>query len=133
MTPVGLTQGFEGRVWQISPVIDATNRQGVARIALTYNPALRAGGFASAEIAMENVSAVVLPESAVQNDAKGSYVYIVGKDNKVARRDVTTGAVSAKGIPIVRGLNGTEQIVLFAGGFLNPGETVKTRVATSRK
>ncbi len=133
VTPVGLTQSFEGRVWQISPVIDDTTRQGVARIAVAYNEALRAGGFASAEIAMENVNAAVLPESAVQNDAKGSYVYIVGKDNKVARRDVTTGAVSAAGIPIVRGLEGSERIVLFAGGFLNPGEAVKTRVASTRK
>ena len=114
-------------------MIDDTTRQGVARIAVAYNAALRAGGFASAEIAMENVNAAVLPESAVQNDAKGSYVYIVGKDNKVARRDVTTGAVSAAGIPIVRGLEGSERIVLFAGGFLNPGETVKTRVASTRK
>lgn len=129
VTPVGLTQSFEGRVWQVAPVIDESSRQGIARIALPYNPALRPGGFANVEIAMERVNAAVLPESAVQSDQKGSYVYIVGKDDKVERRDVTTGAVTARGIAITRGLSGTERVVLYAGGFLTPGETVKTRPA----
>lgn len=128
VTPVGLTQSFEGRVWQVAPVIDPTNRQGVVKIALPYNPALRPGGFANVEIAMEQVQAAVLPESAVQSDQRGSYVYIVGKDNKVERRQVTTGAVTAKGLAITKGLNGNERVVLYAGGFLNPGETVKVRV-----
>lgn len=129
VTPVGLTQSFEGRVWQVAPVIDESSRQGIARIALPYSPALRPGGFANVEIAMERVNAAVLPESAVQSDQKGSYVYIVGKDDKVERRDVTTGAVTARGIAITRGLSGTERVVLYAGGFLTPGETVKTRPA----
>ncbi len=128
VTPVGLTQSFEGRVWQVAPVIDPSNRQGVVKIALPYNPALRPGGFANVEIAMEQVQAAVLPESAVQSDQRGSYVYIVGKDNKVERRQVTTGAVTAKGLAITKGLNGNERVVLYAGGFLNPGETVKVRV-----
>lgn len=128
VTPVGLTQSFEGHVWQISPVIDQANRQGFAKIALPANPALRPGGFASAQIAMEQVSAAVLPESAVQSDNRGSYVYIVGANNKIERRDVTTGAVTANGLAITKGLTGKEQVVLFAGGFLNPGETVKPKL-----
>jgi len=128
VTPVGSSQTFEGHVWQISPVIDATNRQGFARIAVPANPALRPGGFASAQIAMDKVSAAVLPESAVQSDNRGTYVYIVGQGNKVERREVTTGAVTANGLAVTKGLNGTEKVVLYAGGFLNPGETVKPRV-----
>lgn len=131
VTPVGLTQGFEGHVWQISPVIDQTNRQGIVRIAIPYNQSLRPGGFANAQIAMERVQAAVLPESAVQSDPKGSYVYVVGKDNKVQRRDVTTGAVTANGLAITKGLQGGETVVLYAGGFLNPGETVKPKLEKS--
>jgi hypothetical protein len=37
---------------------------------------------------------------------------------------VKTGAVTAQGLAITEGLNGTERVVLRAGGFLNPGETV---------
>ena len=75
--------------------------------------------------------APVLPESALMSDDKGSYVYIVGKDNKVIRRDVTLGNVTASGIIISKGLNGSESIVLRAGGFLNPGETVRPEKAKS--
>jgi RND family efflux transporter MFP subunit len=131
VTPVGLTQSFEGHVWQVAPVIDQTNRQGIARISIPYNPALRPGGFANAQIAMERVSAAVLPESAVQNDSRGSFVYIVGQDNKIQRRDVKTGAVTANGIAITGGLSGNEKVVLYAGGFLNPGETVKAKLEKS--
>jgi HlyD family secretion protein len=131
VTPVGLTQSFEGTVWQISPVIDQANRQGFVKIALPANQALRPGGFASAQIAMDQVSASVLPESAVQSDNQGAYVYVVGKDNKIERRNVTTGAVTAGGLAITKGLNGKERVVLFAGGFLNPGETVKPKLQSS--
>jgi HlyD family secretion protein len=131
VTPVGLTQSFEGTVWQISPVIDQANRQGFVKIALPANQALRPGGFASAQIAMDQVSASVLPESAVQSDNQGAYVYVVGKDNKIERRNVTTGAVTAGGLAITKGLNGKERVVLFAGGFLNPGETVKPKPQSS--
>jgi len=125
VTPVGATQSYAGEVWQVSPVIDPQSRQGTARVALPYNQELRPGGFASATIVAGSREAPVLPESAVLNDERGSYVFLVGRDNKVARRQVTIGTVTSKGIAIIDGLNGTEQVVLRAGGFLNPGETVK--------
>ena len=46
------------------------------------------------------------------------------RKNKVVRRDVKAGEINSSGVPIVEGLNGSEQVVLRAGGFLNPGETV---------
>lgn len=122
--PVGSTQSYTGKIWQISPIIDTTTRQGEARIALSYNPALRPGGFASAELDTGTSMVPVLPESAVQSDEKGNFVYIVGTDNKVARRDVKPGPVTKKGLPITSGLTGREKIVLSAGAFLNPGDVV---------
>lgn len=122
--PVGSTQTYAGKIWQIAPIIDATTRQGEARIALSYNPALRPGGFASAELDTGTSVVPVLPESAVQSDSKGNFVYIVGADNKVARRGVTVGAVNDKGLPITSGLTGREKVVLSAGAFLSPGDVV---------
>ncbi|MDP5103839.1 MAG: efflux RND transporter periplasmic adaptor subunit, partial [Erythrobacter sp.] len=43
VTPTGSEQSFTGQVWQLSPVIDQATRQGIARIALTFNPGLRPG------------------------------------------------------------------------------------------
>ena len=125
VTPVGSGKSFTGQIWQISPVIDAQNRQGTARIALSYAPELRPGGFASAKIQGNTVAAPMLPESAIQNDEKGSFVFVVGKDNKVLRRAVKTGIVTAKGIAIIEGLSGQEKIVARAGGFLSAGDKIK--------
>lgn len=128
VTPVGLDRSFTGQVWQIEPTIDAQTRQGTARVALDYAPGLRPGGFASAVINSGTVVAPMLPESAIMSDAKGNYVYIIDKDNKVVRRDVVTGLVTDRGIAIAGGLSGQERVVLRAGGFLNPGDTVKPQV-----
>jgi len=126
--PVGSSKSFTGQVWQIAPVIDQQTRQGTARIALSYTPELRPGGFASVVIRSGTVVAPLLPESAIHSDEKGSFVYIVGKDNKVERRPVKLGSITGQGIVIAEGLAGTERIVLRAGGFLNPGETVNPRL-----
>lgn len=123
--PVGTNKVLVGEIWQISPMIDTDSRQGIAKVALSYDRALRPGGFASTRIKSGSSPAAVLPESAVQNDSKGSFVYIVDKDDKVVRKDVTIGSVSAAGLSITSGLSGTERVVLRAAGFLNPGQTVK--------
>lgn len=127
--PVGTDKVFNGQVWQIAPVIDQTNRQGTARIALPYSPELRPGGFASATIKSGTIIAPILPESALLSDDRGSYVYIVDSKNKVVRRPVKTGLITADGIAIIEGLTGAEKVVVRAGGFLNAGETVKPRFA----
>ncbi len=123
--PVGTTRHFTGHIWQLAPVIDPSSREGVARIALPFDPALRPGGFATATLRSGTSTAPVLPESAILSDANGAYVYVVDRDNKVARRAVTTGDVTPAGIAVVKGLTGSERIVLRAGGFLNPGDKVK--------
>ncbi|VWX60109.1 efflux RND transporter periplasmic adaptor subunit [Sphingorhabdus sp. 109] len=128
VTPIGTDKLLTGQIWQISPTIDPQSRQGVARIALGYDSALRPGGFASARIQSGTSDAAVIPESALQNDSDGSFVYIIDTDNKAVRRDVVVGSVSSAGISIISGLTGNEKVVLRAGGFLSSGETVRTVV-----
>jgi RND family efflux transporter MFP subunit len=128
VTPVGVDRVFEGNIWQISPMIDAQSRQGMARIALPFDKALRPGGFASVEIKSGEMKAPVLPESAVQTGRNGSFVYIVGKNNKVQQRPVKVGSVTANGLIIEEGLDGSERVVLYAGGFLNPDELINPKL-----
>ncbi|MCD1589437.1 efflux RND transporter periplasmic adaptor subunit [Qipengyuania citrea] len=127
--PVGTDKLFTGQVWQVSPIISEQDRQGTARIALSYAPGLRPGGFATATIASGTVVAPILPESAVLSDEDGAYVLIIDGEDKAERRAVTTGTVTSKGIVIAEGLNGSERVVLRAGGFLTEGETVRTQLA----
>lgn len=128
VTPVGTDRVFNGTIWQVAPMINTQNRQGIARISLPFDKALRPGGFASVEIKAGSMSAPVLPESAVQTGREGSFVYIVGKDNKVKQRPVKVGDTTANGLIIASGLDGTERVVLYAGGFLNPDETVNPKL-----
>ena len=124
VTPVGTTQTYEGRVWLMDPVIDNNSRQGVARIALPYSPGLRVGAFAKTRITAGRTTRPVLPQSAVQADEKGSFVMVVGPDNKVARQAITVGTVGDQGVAIATGLKGTEKVVVSAAAFLRPGEKI---------
>ena len=132
VTPVGSTKSFTGQVWQVSPVIDPQTRQGIARIALSYDPALRPGGFAQATIRSGGASVPQLPNSAIQSDEIGNFVYIIGPDDRVVRRSVKIGEVSDAGVAVMEGLNGSERVVLSAGAFLNPGQQVKPTATKSR-
>ncbi len=125
VTPVGSQTSFGGAVWQISPTIDAQSRQGTARIALAYNTALRPGGFATARLTFGTIDAPLLPQSAVLAADGGSYVYIIDSTNKAVKRSVTVADVSADGVAIGSGLDGSERVVVSAGAFLNPGQKVQ--------
>lgn len=132
VTPVGSTQSFSGRVWQVSPVINPQSRLGEARIAVAYNPQIRPGGFAEARVTSGAVDAPLLPQSAVLSDQKGNYVYLVTRNNEIERRDVQIGNVGSQGVTIMAGLAGNERVVLSAGAFLNPGQKVAPRRAQAR-
>jgi RND family efflux transporter MFP subunit len=125
VTPVGSEQTYQGQVWQISPIIDPATRQGEARIAVPYNRELRPGGFAQAVLETGSSVAPLLPESAVQSDERGNFVYVVDQNNQIARRDVRIAELSDRGITIAEGLAGNERIVESAGAFLNPGQRVR--------
>jgi len=125
VTPVGGSTAFSGMVWQVSPVIDPQTRQGIARIQLSYDPALRPGGFASVSIRSGSTDLPQLPNSAIQSDEKGNFVYVVGPGDKVVRRTIKIGDVTDTAVSIVEGLNGTERVVLSAGAFLNTGQKIK--------
>lgn len=124
VVPVGGNRPFTGHIWQISPTIDPQSRQGIARIALRYDPALRPGGFASATLISGSSEAPLLPQSAVQSDDQGNFVYIVNPRGEVVRVPIKVGQVSDAGVAIVSGLTGRERVVVSAGPFLSPGQKV---------
>src|SRR3546814_8771317 len=104
------------------------SRLGRARIAVGYQKAIRPGGFASVRIVSGTTQAPLLPESAVQSDEKGNYVYVINGQNEAERRAVTVGQVSSEGVAMTKGLTGRENVVLSAGAFLNSGKQVRTHL-----
>ena len=130
--PVGSEKAFSGQVWQVAPTIDEQTRQGTARIAMSYSPELKPGGFATATINSGAVTAPILPESALLDDDGQAYVYLVDGENKVVRRNVVTGMITDGGVIIRDGLNGNERVVLRAGGFLREGQEVEPKAQRSK-
>jgi multidrug efflux pump subunit AcrA (membrane-fusion protein) len=74
----------------------------------------------------------MLPQSAVQSDDRGNYVYIINGKNEVERRDIRIGTVNDNGVTIASGLSGNEAVVLSAGPFLNPGQKVNPQRQAAR-
>lgn len=124
VTPVGDVRAFAGTVWQVSPIIDQQSRQGIARIQLAFDRALRPGGFASAQIVGGVGDQPQLPQSAILSDDGGNYVYVVDRGSVVRRRNVRLGTVTENDVAIADGLSGNERVVLSAGAFLNPGQKI---------
>jgi RND family efflux transporter MFP subunit len=130
--PVGSDRKFTGTVWQVAPMIDPQTRLGDVRIAVPYDPALKPGGFAQAQITGGTTTAPLLPQSAVLSDEKGNYVFVVNGKNEVERRAIKIGGVDDNGVTIAEGLAGNERVVLSAGPFLNPLQKVNPKLVAAR-
>jgi RND family efflux transporter MFP subunit len=121
----GTSKVYQGRIRLLGAVIDPATRLGTAKVALTPDPNLRPGAFARAEVTVSNAERTVLPQTAVLNDDKGSFVLIVNAQGKVERRAVRVTGIISSGVTIADGIKPTDQVVTTAGAFLQEGETVK--------
>jgi HlyD family secretion protein len=121
----GTTRVYQGHVRLLPAVIDPQTRLGMARVSLTPDVNLRPGAFARAEVTVSNAERAVLPQTAVLNDDKGSYVLIVNAQNKIERRPVRVSGMVQSGVTIGEGIEGNEQVVATAGAFLQVGELVR--------
>ncbi|PPT91558.1 efflux RND transporter periplasmic adaptor subunit [Xanthomonas theicola] len=83
--------------------------------ALLPNPdrVLLPGAFVSfaANLGQRN-NAYLIPQQAIQRDAKGAYALVVGKDGKVARKDVATVGQQANQWIVGSGLQAGDQVIV---------------------
>lgn len=68
--------------------------------------------------------AVTIPSAAVQFGARGTYVYVVDKDNHANVRDIVLGPVNASTQSVTKGLHAGEAVVLEGLDRLRDGLTV---------
>jgi HlyD family secretion protein len=128
---IGSTRVYDGRVRLLGAVIDPQTRLGMARVALAPDPDLRPGAFARAQVTVSNAERVVLPQTAVLSDDKGTYVLVVNSGDKIERRPVRVSGVVADGVTIADGVNAKDRVVSTAGAFLQVGEQVRPVEAPS--
>lgn len=70
-------------------------------------------------------NAVVVPAAAVQLGSDGSFVYVVGAEDKVERRGVTPGPALGDRVAITQGLQGDERVVTRGIDHLRDGAQVR--------
>jgi RND family efflux transporter MFP subunit len=113
-----------GTVRIVTPEVDPQSRLGIARIALSPGAALRPGMFARAEIDVGAQPALTIPSAAIVYREGKAGVYVVGPQNVVRFRVVTTGGRTGDALAITSGLNPGERVVVSGAGFLGDGDTV---------
>ena len=105
VTPVGIDPAYPGRgLAGLAGRRSAEPPGHRPRARSPIDREIRPGGFArDADPGRHDRSRRCCPKSAVQSDDKGNFVYIIGKDNKVVRRDVRIGEVNDHGVAIAAG------------------------------
>jgi len=122
------SKDFQGTVETIGFAADPAARTFSVKISVP-NPglALRAGMVAESRIETgEKVSAMTVPGQAIVRDAQGAttvFVYFQEKNRVYARR-VDTGSVFGREIEIVRGLTGSERVVVGGEQQIHEGTPV---------
>jgi membrane fusion protein (multidrug efflux system) len=67
----------------------------------------------------------VIPKRAVMHGAQGSFVWVIGPDNKVSPRPVQLGVTSGNNVAVSNGLKPGERVVVDGILKMQPGALVK--------
>ncbi len=74
----------------------------------------------------------LVPVESVQTDRNGSFVLVVGPDNKVRQQPVALGRQVAQDFIVEKGLSGGERVIVAGVQKVRPGETVHPTEAPAR-
>lgn len=117
---------FDGRIRQISPVVDtATGTIKVTVEARSVPAKVRPGAFVRIDIVRDRIAdAVLMPREAVVRELQSAFVF-VAKDGVAEKRSVTLGLEEDEVIQAISGVSAGEQIIVAGQGGLKDGSTVK--------
>ena len=115
----------EGKIRAVSPGLDSKTRTALVYADLPKPGGLRAGMFAEGRVRTGAGEATVLPRQSVEFRDGFPYVFVLGKDSKVAQRRIVVGAADGDQIEVRSGIAGTDQVVVRGAGFLGDGDLVK--------
>lgn len=126
--PNGSEYSESGRITYLSNRIDAATGTVEVRGQLANpNGLLRPGMFARATLRIKTpVTALMVPQAAVQVDQRGPYVLIVAADNTVARKNIQTGERVGENVIVTTGLEEGAQVIVRGTQKARPGDTVKS-------
>ena len=126
--PGGAVYPQEGYLDFIDNQVDP-NTGTIAVRAVFENPSgfLLPGAYVTVMVKCENGSRIpVVPQSAVQIDRKGRYVFVVDHENRVQERRIETGASIDADWVVTSGLSAGERVIIQGVQKVSPGQIVKT-------
>ena len=84
------------------------------------------GGFVGVRLRVDTArDAITVPDAAVQRGPRGSFLYVIGADGTVTRRDITVGHEDAQAAIITDGLREGELVVTDGASRLSEGTKVR--------
>lgn len=113
-----------GTARRISPRVDPQTKLGRIRVQLPRDSALRSGGFARVVFSRVATPVPAVPEKAVQFEASGPLLIVIGADNRAKRMPVKTGARADGFVAIEQGPPVGTRVALGGGAFLLDGDLV---------
>jgi HlyD family secretion protein len=121
----------EGKVRLISPTVDAQTRNGLVYVDFAapktrdHTSTFKPGVFARGEMALGQVNALTVVQTAVVVRDGFSYVYQVDANNRVSQLKVKTGAMVDDRVEILSGVTLEQKLVASGASFLSEGDLVK--------
>ena len=85
-----------------------------------------------ADGAQPQKTAIVIPSGAIGYDEQQAFVWVVGSDSTVTRKNVVLGTITTEGsAEVASGLEGNEEIVRAGVNYLHAGEKVKVKTSVA--
>lgn len=124
-----------GRLTFLDNNVDPGNGSVAAKAEfVNLGDALWPGAIVNVVVPLGGTSAkIALPESAVQTGRDAPFVWAIGKDGKVAMRDVTVAGRADGRVYLASGVTPGEKIVVDALSKLKPGDKVRTKDGVGRQ
>lgn len=131
----GSVYNHTGGINMVAPAVNTSTGTLPIRAAFP-NPAgvLKPGLFARVRLVITDaVNALLVPQAAIQQLQGTQSVLLVGTDNKIQQRTITTGAIVGNLEIVSSGLKPGDRIVVEGVQKVQPGMTVQTREASAQQ
>jgi membrane fusion protein (multidrug efflux system) len=117
---------FDGEVTSIDTRVDPVSRTITVRAVMPNDDGkLRPGMFLTVTLLKDDVVALMVPEEAIVPERSQQFVFVVGDDNRVVRREVRTGRRRPGEVEVLDGLEAGEQVITEGTVKVRPGQEVR--------
>jgi membrane fusion protein, multidrug efflux system len=123
----------KGVIDYIAPNLDpSTGTLQVRGILENPNRALLPGMFCRIQVplAVSEITALLVPDTAIESDQSGNYLLVVDRDNVVQQRTVQTGQIYGRLRVIASGIAADDLVVISGNQRAIPGQKIAPQAAT---